>query len=320
MSSTNTRSSVKNSSQSSLKKGVTKSSSSKDEKKAAGSSSKPKVTPLSAFSVAEEVNLDEVEDRLSIDDLIGHFRATMSDLLDERLAAIVAQNADLQRDVSELTVRVQELETQNVALADTVRFLTEDAPGKPVPHRGASHPVRYGTVQSTVQCAPKETVSLTEVIAEEVDRAQRANNAIVKGIPEAQDESDDGLRGACMEVLGIPDQDFVSVARVGRLDREDRTGPRHVKVIFKSAGAKERLYKRRFKIKHNDKPIIVNHDLTRTQQKQRRKAVPTYKALRTKGITCSIPYGVIINEDGDPMPDDVVKDLLSEPAVVASQA
>ena len=91
-----------------------------------------------------------------------------------------------------------------------------------------------------------------------------------------------------------------------------RTSPRPIRVRMLSQTVKSDVYRRRFSMKHGDAAVYISHDLTRSPQAQRSKAVPLYKCLRQKSVLCSLPYDTILNQEGEPITTDKITALLGD--------
>lgn len=245
--------------------------------------------------------LDDLDNNGSrMDGLIKLFRKEMSELLDERLAAIIVHNEELKRDVASLSSRVQELESRNVQLTETVQFLTEDAPA----------PRASGTL-TTVQ--PASNANLNSTAADEIiERVNRSNNIILKGIPE---EDDEVLADVVSTVLDIERGAILSNERIGRrandgaraADDEPGTNTsatsgaptaRLIRVRLADTRLKSKLYSTRFGLEYNGSAVYVQNDLTKQQLAQKKKTLPLYKQLRKQKVQCQLPYGEILDKDG----------------------
>ena len=149
-------------------------------------------------------------------------------------------------------------------------------------------------------------VNFAALVQEEVDRQQRCNNAIVRGIPEA----DNSLFDDCIRILKI---DSYEVAHAERIGTERSRGPRPVRIKFKSQASKSAVYRTRFNLKLQDgTPIYMANDLTRQQQTARKNNVTSYKELRRRGVKCSMPYDDILDETYKPYTPQQITHLLQE--------
>ena len=238
------------------------------------------------------------------------FRTCMSELLDERLANLVTQVADLTTEVTALKARLGDLEREKTDLAATVRFLTDDASNTAVQGGPVGAPLTSDAANAgpVVQLEP---YNLSDIIAEEVERSNRTTSVIVRGLPASWNET---LSLHCSTLFKCSTSDLLEVERLRPRATEHETpapGPAPVRVRFGNKRLKASAYKDRLGLKVNGHDVYVNTDLTRQQQTKRKAVLPKYKQLRAKKVKCSLPYDVILDDKGTPLSDNAIQGLLS---------
>jgi len=256
----------------------------------------------SAFSVPAHTQSDSILSSTTGFQFPAEFRSYVSEFLDSRVAVFLAEFEDMKKDVSFLKSRVEQLEREKSELADTVQFLTSDPP------------VTAHSAWSSSSSASPEPYKLTDIISEELDRTNRACNIVVRGIPDAWDSD---LNSKVCNLFESPTTDVVHMERLRPRKRKPdaRSGNSEscpVRVCLRSKRAKSQFYKKRFGLKVDDNPVYVNNDLTKEQWTKRKENLDKYKQLRTKGVTCSIPYGDILDDNGKVLTACDVQALLSQ--------
>ena len=228
--------------------------------------------------------------------------------LTRRLDQALAGNIQLEKKVKEMEAVLQDLQSQSRPTGDILN-------------------------RSTVSAAADVQRQVAAAVAEELDRTSRQSNIILRGIPE---EDQEDLPALCTRILGLTSSEQISVNRVGgtrprsNVSKPDttphtasgnvprpvpsaaRTSPRPIRVRMLSQTVKSDVYRRCFNMKHGDAAVYISHDLTRSQQAQRSKAVPLYKRLRQKSVLCSLPYDTILNQEGEPITTDKITALLGD--------
>lgn len=229
----------------------------------------------------------------------------------EEMAGLRQENERLRSQVSSLEDRLAQLEAPQHSEAGTAR-----------------HAPRTDDVLTT-----PNVVSLSDVIAEEMDIMSRKDNIITKGIPEEEEED---LKHLCSTVLKVPSSRILEAERVGRNDaaddnddstaaQPDTTPPnpttpgRLIKVRFVSSATKSGVYKGRFKLKFEGEPIYVSNDLTKAQQRKRRGSVALYKELRQRKVKCMLPHDVILHPDGSAFTEQELEEARAQPAPMLTQ-
>ena len=159
------------------------------------------------------------------------------------------------------------------------------------------------------------------------------SNIILRGTPE---EDQEDLPAPCTRILGLTSSEQISINRVGgtrprsNVSKPDttphtasgnvprpvpsaaRTSPRPIRVRMLFHTVKSDVYRRRFNMKHGDAAVYISHDLTRSQQARRSKAVPLYKRLMQKSVLWYLPYDTILNQEGEPITTDKITVLLGD--------
>jgi|GEM_PF-6587944 len=295
-------------------------------------------TPVSEVSPAGlpvlNVSSNSVVD---MNEVIDQFRIIMSGLLDQKMATIDDKVASISNSVASISAGLSSLQNAHTALSESVEkenqrleaalraqdqrievLSTElhccarevqnlksqsasttanTASGptsavSPVPSQHASAAAR----------APHQVCTMNDVrtlITEHDEVAKRRNNVVLVGIIEKKDEK---LPDIVKQIYEISDQP-VTAYRIGRRsDSTDAERPRLV-LLKTTEQAKDRIMGNQRKVTYEGHSVYANHDLTPSEQQQRREAVPTYKLLRTAGIKCSLPRTVIL-KDGKPMSDE----------------
>lgn len=235
---------------------------------------------------------------VSLDVLVERFRNAMSELLSEKVAAIVAEIQEVKLACSDLDRRVEAVESENRTLKRTVEDLRKhvlELEKEASSKSSTSQEVDGGGFQEAVR----------KVVLSEREIERRENNVILSGVPESVTDIPQLLVDAAPELRN----EIRSHHRLGRpSDPAAATSgarPRLVKVELSPRG-KARLWQERRNVKHADSPIYVNNDLS-FQERARRKAVlPTYKALLAAGVRCSLPRDTIL-KDGTPISEDAIK-------------
>ena len=215
-----------------------------------------------------------VEGVVSLDLLISEFRKTMNEVLDDRMAAIIVEVEELKNTCKELKERIEVLEHRNRKLTCTVESL-----GRSDASRTHPSPVAGPQLDHTVR----------EIVLEERRQHDLQDNVIISGLPESDGENLTQL------VSGLVPEVNPTAITVRRIGKPLENKPRLVHVRT-DPGTKARLLKHRFGLKHGTHSIYINHDLTRQQQDTRRRALPTFKQLRAKGIRCTLPLDIILVE------------------------
>jgi len=93
-------------------------------------------------------------------------------------------------------------------------------------------------------------------------------------------------------------------------DRRPQKGPLLIRAVLTDAG-KRHIMMNKKKAKYKNKPVFVQHDLTKAEQTRRKAVVPQYKALRLKGIPCGLPRDTIIL-DRKSLTQDAISQLLQQ--------
>jgi len=129
-------------------------------------------------------------------------------------------------------------------------------------------------VAGNLQAVKSSIHKMTEEAAEQQDKEGRRNNVVIYKIPEsdatrAEDRNKADidfclqLFNSCLHV-GIDEQDFVNVFRLGRTD-ESNTNPRPLMVQLERYSLKNLIIESLFKLKSASqkfKGVVVAHDMT----------------------------------------------------------
>eukprot|EP00117_Sycon_ciliatum_P014881 scpid42946/ scgid14958/ len=245
-------------------------------------------------------------------DMMKEFRTCMSELLDERLANLVTQVADLTTEVTALKARLGDLEREKTDLAATVRILTDDASNTAVQGGPVGAPLTSDAANAgpVVQLEP---YNLSDIIAEEVERSNRTTSVLVRGLPASWNEN---LSLHCSTLFKCSTSDLLEVEHLRPRGAEHATpapGPAPVRVRFGNKHLKAMAYKDRLSLKVDGRDVYVNNDMTRQQQTKQKAVLPKYKQHRAKKVKCSLPYDAILDDKGTPLSlsDEAIQDLLS---------
>ena len=214
---------------------------------------------------------------------------------DDRIAHVERHVADMQKLYSsDLAAKVSELES-SVSFFSDVHDKHGDAPSKPRPN-----------------------VDFAAYVEEELDKERRLNNVIVRGVPDHW--ADGELRQKCGTLFSCPESDILDIERLSFSSRRtnhlssDSASPRPpplVRVRFCSLSAKIAVQQKKFSLKTDGRPVYINHDLTRKQRADRKANLPTYKSLRARHVKCSLPFGNILDDKGQPFTQQSINTLLS---------
>ena len=161
---------------------------------------------------------------------------------------------------------------------------------------------------------------ISAVVQEELEKAKRESSVVVRGLPVEWKGEERELQQKCCELFECSASDVASFefmstpksqsGNTGASSASASSSP--VRIKFHSISTKIKIYRKRFNLKVNGKAIYVNHDLTKRQQAERRENLSTYKALRAKKVTCSMPYGTILDRDQNPLDKKQIKEILGE--------
>ncbi len=154
--------------------------------------------------------------------------------------------------------------------------------------------------------------SIRVEVAEQVQREQRKKNLIINGIPEKDEEDENGLEGEVLKILRATGAKKPMVNEVRRLGkhRENRIRPVLVRLehlqdkitVISKANTELRKAGDKFQ------GIYINNDLTKEEQEANRKLREEVKLRRQNGQECKILKQQIVDPEGNvlpPLPSDV---------------
>ena len=133
-------------------------------------------------------------------------------------------------------------------------------------------------------------LNLRAVTAEEVERSERANNIILRGLQEPPEGDETNILA---DVLGVPASMVLSMERLGRDQTTTKPvaagaiEPKHrtVRVMFARGARKNEVYRRLFDLKADNAPLYVGHDLTRIITDPAHKDGPSVQETAGAGHT-----------------------------------
>ena len=225
--------------------------------------------------------------------------ATLTGVLDQKAAALVVEAEDMKKTCQDLDRRVQVLETQNRTPSETVTAGEDCTVHTWASTIAGTSPSTYGPGVRVKEAAPAIALPY-ESIEEHFERFQRQSKA---ALYDPKEETPQNVLEVCTSLMSEPVcEAVVSAERLGAPSESSSDGPvrhRPVLVTFATKAAKLNFLKGRFKLECRSKPVFAHHDLTPEQQRQRKKMLPVFKELRSKGIKCIMPFGDILDGDGN---------------------
>ena len=179
----------------------------------------------------------------------------------------MTQVADLTTEVTALKARLGDLEREKTDLAATVRFLTDDASNSSTAVQGG--PVGAPLTSNAANAGPVvqlEPYNLSDIIAEEVERSNRATSVMVRGLPVSWNGT---LSLHCSTLFKCSTFDLLEVERLRPRATEHETpasGPAPVRVRFGNKRLKASAYTDCLGLKVNGHDVYVNNDLDNSKQ------------------------------------------------------
>ena len=144
----------------------------------------------------------------------------------------------------------------------------------------------------------------SEEVREMIELREKANNVVIFGLPE---DANAPLRDMILRLSpDLKNSDVIDAFRIGRPDQSSGNETRPRLVLAKLTATGKRLLLRiKLNVKYGGERVYINHDLTKAEQKRRNKVLPVYKQLRAKGVVCSLPRDVILQDGRDMTSDDI---------------
>ena len=171
-----------------------------------------------------------------------------------------------------------------------------------------SNPTAISTQDKGTVPALEEVRRITR---QEMEIEARKNNVVLAGVSCSDSTNVEEVVKTLLPDIQI---EVLAVKKLGGKQRTHGSGsvsdqpPSRILVDLTPRG-KAALWERRRSLTCNEKPVYVNHDLTRAEQASRRAVVPTYKQLRAAGIRCSLPRCSIVL-DGKVMSSQDIQEAL----------
>lgn len=169
--------------------------------------------------------------------------------------------------------------------------------------------------------APADFQEVRRIARAEFEAEARKNNVVLDCIPEVDGED---VSRIVKELLPDIAGEVLSAERLGRpvtvhapegASQSSARASRPRKILLKmTSSGKRAVWERRRQLTRGGQPVYVNHDLTRSEQSARRSAIPAYKQLWAAGVRCSIPRSEILDQEGQPMSQARIAELLSSAA------
>ena len=251
---------------------------------------KPKAAfrPMDASAAHSTTKLQESMDRLLAGQLsmLDRLKAVEEQL--DRFSNLSSTPDELKAHQESCLNRIEELEAKVADLQPA-----------------ASNPAT-AAASNSASSKLNEWEAVKKITREEVELEIRRNNVVLSGISEMNDVSCESLvRNVLPDGVKLLD-----AQRLGSLADNITTSssrrPRRILVRLTGSG-KTTVLQQRMSLKYGSTctPVYVNHDLTRREQETRRKIVPVYKKLRSKGVRCSLPPDKILLNGNEMSQQDI---------------
>ena len=179
---------------------------------------------------------------------------------------------------------------------------------------------RIGKMEYDSRSRPNKEEEWSEVVRnitrEEAQLESRRNNVVLSCVGEPEEDCvDENIEQVVQDIIPQIQGEIVSAVRLGRKGSTRTTPkskqPRRILLCLTPRG-KSLIWETRRTLSWGDHPVYVNHDLTPKEQAARRAVVPKFKALRDKNVRCSLPRSTILGEDGQPLTEKRIRELLDK--------
>jgi len=262
----------------------------------------------------------------TLSDISGLIAAAHNNLrkdLDESFVVILRP---LQSKVDEMYKRIASQEEQiaaitldNKSLADKLMRIQNSADEEANSMRSAitalekkvkkleKKPDKTGDlIQIQGNSTPGTTLTL-DMVQDTTERQLKRNNVVLRGLPSSATTS---LPDTICSLVPNMEKSMVHSAYAIKPKVSDPTKPQSVLVraVMTETG-KHVLMSQKKNATYNGKPVYIQHDLTKMEQRSRKEVVPKFNDLRKKGHRCYLPRDRIML-DGKVLSDEKITELL----------